>query len=119
DLQSVTTQLVDADTNGAALTDHYGVIPALSADGRFVAFHTSDGGMAAGDLNGSADVFVRDTLGGTNELISQRNSLVNLTVGRGVTSLSQPSISADGTRVVFASLADDLVPNDRNGASDV
>jgi len=36
--------------------------PALSADGRFVAFTSADADFAAGDVNGSADVFVAGPL---------------------------------------------------------
>jgi Tol biopolymer transport system component len=119
DVLSATTQLIDADTNGAALTDNDGTIPALSADGRFVAFHTRDGGMVDGDRNGACDVFVRDTIGGTNELISQRDPGVVSASSAALSSASQLSVSADGRWIAFASYSDELVPNDHNGASDV
>jgi Tol biopolymer transport system component len=118
DVLSATTQVIDADTNGAALTDNDGTIPSLSADGRFVAFHSRDGGMVNGDRNGVCDVFVRDTIGGTNDLISRRDSGV-VPAASVLSSIAQPSLSADGRWIAFASYADDLVPNDHNGAPDV
>lgn len=119
DLQQATTRLVDAEMNGAASADAEGVVPALSADGRFVGFSSLDGNLVASDDNKARDIFVRDKAGGTTELISQRDPAIIPQSGNGASSLAAFSVSADGRRLAFVSYADDLVPNDTNGSPDV
>jgi Tol biopolymer transport system component len=87
--------------------------PSISADGRYVAF-TTDGPLAAGDSNGSEDIFVRDT--GTGET---RRMSVASDGGQGDGPSFAPSISGDGTVVAFDSLASNLVAGDTNGTEDV
>jgi hypothetical protein len=118
-LTAGTNQLIDMDTNGIGSTDELGTVPSLSRDGRFVAFAGLDGSLVAGDNNGMLDVFVRDTVSATNELISQRSPLVVARTGNTFSSLGAFSISADGGRVTFASYASDLVTNDFNSDRDV
>lgn len=69
--------------------------PALSADGRYVAFTSYSSNLVAGDVNGLPDVFVRDRLTGETHGIS----LGTDGTGGGVS----PSISADGRYVAFLS----------------
>ena len=69
---------------------------------------------------GSTESFrLRDTIGGTTELISQRSPTAVEQSGNGLCSLTPFSISADGRWVAFASYADDLVTNDSNRERDV
>ncbi len=86
----------------------------LSADGRFVVFTSSASDLVAGDTNGATDVFVRDLSTGTTQLVSVGNS-----GAQGDAGSFNPSISADGRYVAFASSADNLVSGDTNGVSDV
>jgi len=87
---------------------------AISANGRFVAFVSSATNLVPGDTNGRQDVFVRDRAGGTTERVSVSSAEVQAS-SDGV----QPSISADGRFVGFASDASNLVSGDRTGHSDV
>ena len=119
DLVAGTNQLVDADTNGAATTDELGTVPSVSDDGQFVMFASPDGGLLAADNNGTLDILLRDTLNGTNEIISQRSPFVAMPAGNGLSFPGPYSMSADGRRVVFASYASDLVTNDFNDERDV
>jgi Tol biopolymer transport system component len=119
DTQAGTTQLVDVDTNGMGSANLVTTIPAISADGRFVAFDSLDGGLVSGDNNEAFDVFVRDLNGGATELISQSAPGLIPQTGDGLSSLAQYALSDDGRKIVFTSSADDLVPNDFNGTSDV
>jgi hypothetical protein len=119
DLQSNTTQLVDVDTNGIGSTDDTLTSLGLSADGRFVAFSSPDGSLVSLDNNRAEDVFVRDLVAGTTEMISQRNVTVIPKTADEFSTLSSSSVSTDGQWVVFTSGADDLVPNDTNQALDV
>ena len=87
--------------------------PSLSADGRCVAF-ASRSQLAAADLNGYWDVYVRDLVAGTTELAS-----VGLAGGQSGGDSTWPSLSADGRLVAFESLANALVGGDTNLKSDV
>jgi Tol biopolymer transport system component len=119
DLQTTTTVLLDADTNGIGSMDQLGTIPALSADGQSAAFSALDGGLIGRDNNNAPDVFLWDATTGTNELISARDPLALTQSGNGVSTLGPLSISGNGGLVAFASYASDLVSNDFNGAADV
>src|SRR5690349_15092004 len=44
--------------------------PAISADGRFVAFYSYASNLVHGDTNGLSDVFVRDRLAGVTQRVS-------------------------------------------------
>lgn len=88
--------------------------PAISADGRFVAFLSYASNLVPGDTNGQGDVFVRDRKTATTRRVSvgprgiQANAFSDL-----------PVISADGRFVAFFSEATNLVPGDTNGTWDV
>ena len=88
--------------------------PSLSADGRYIAFHSTIDDLVPGDTNDLNDVFVYDRLTGQIELVSRHS---NGTQGR-YGSLN-PSISADGRYVAFESYADNLIDGDNNAAPDV
>jgi Tol biopolymer transport system component len=79
--------------------------PAISGDGRYVAFHSSSTNLAP-DTNGIVtDVFVRDRTLGTTELVSVDSSGKQDSIGF----VRSPSISLDGRFVAFwgdARLAD-------------
>ncbi|MEM9713997.1 MAG: hypothetical protein AAGA17_17390, partial [Actinomycetota bacterium] len=88
--------------------------PSLSADGRFVAFHSRGSDLVAGDRNGSFDIFVLDRLTSSMTLVSRAT-----TRAPGDGDSLNPSISDDGRYVAFQSEATDLVAGDGNGESDV
>lgn len=83
--------------------------PALSADGRFVAFVSSAANLVAGDTNGVDDVFVTD----------MRTGRVSRVSGGNGPAFGSPAISADGRYVAFRSEASTLVEGDTNGVADV
>jgi len=118
-LPSGTTQLVDADTNGIGSTEDALTSLSLSEDGRYVAFSSPDGSLVSLDNNHAEDVFVRDSMAGTTEMISQRDATVIPQAADALSLLSPLSVSADGRWVAFASSADDLVLNDTNQEPDV
>src|SRR5207248_11572305 len=88
--------------------------PVLSADGRFVAFHSTATNLVAGDTNGATDVFVHDRQTGTTERVSVASGGT-----QGNASSAGPVLSADGGLVPFHSSATNLVAGDANGAYDV
>jgi hypothetical protein len=85
-----------------------------SADGRYVTFISSSPQLVAGDTNNFTDIFVRDTVAGTTELVS---TATDGTIANG--SSAGPSISADGRYVAFSSSASNLVAGDANGRQDI
>ncbi len=75
--------------------------PALSGDGRFVAFVTASRIDASGanDFNGGPDVYLKDRLTGTVTLVSQLTGTQGGAMG--VNSNTRPTISDDGRFVAF------------------
>lgn len=90
--------------------------PALSADGRWVAFASDAANLAAGDTNFRTDVFVRDR--STRQTTRESLTGDGRQAVAGATSAG-PALTPDGRRLAFLSDADNLVPDDRNGAPDV
>jgi Tol biopolymer transport system component len=86
----------------------------MSADGRFIAFHSAASDLVTGDTNGTLDVFVRDRVTGAVERVSVGSGGAQASGGS-----DSPSISADGRFIAFRSSATDLVTGDTNGALDV
>jgi len=92
--------------------------PALSADGRFVAFSSIATGLVPDDTNATWDVFVHDRMTGTTERVSVASD--GSQVHNGIYSCDgSVSISADGRYVAFTSDAPTLVPGDTNNRCDV
>ncbi|MFI6489650.1 TolB family protein [Streptomyces sp. NPDC050564] len=79
--------------------------PAISANGRYVAFVSAAGNLVRGDRNGVADVFVRDLRTGRTARIAEGPA-------------ASPALSADGRYVVFATTAA-LAKDDDNGLDDI
>lgn len=107
------TERVSVDS-GALEADGDSSDPAISADGRFVAFQSSATNLVAGDTNGKVDVFVRDRALGTTVRASRSTGGVE-----GDADSLRPDLSADARFVVFHSASTTLVGGDTNGALDV
>ena len=86
----------------------------ISADGRYVVFGSMASNLAPADTNAAIDLFVRDRLTGTTQMVdlSSSGEQANNYTSRG-------TISADGRYIAFKSTADNLVPDDTNGTMDV
>lgn len=120
DLQAGTTELIDVGTNGSAATRNWELGDcAMSADGRFVAFDSSDADLAANDGNGAADVFVRDLTGESTELVSLRDpQILSQTSLRGYVG-SGSSMTADGRYIAFAASGAGLVNGYTNNSREI
>ena len=109
------------DSDGEA--DDFSTIPALSGDGRFVAFQSVADNLVAGDTNSAHDVFVRDRVSGTTTRVSVSTGGGEADANSGFVFGSLGSlriaISDDGRFVAFASQADNLVAGDTNDAIDI
>lgn len=118
DRQAGTTERVSVDSVGAQ-GNSSGFFPpiwtraAISSDGRYVAFVSDASNLVPGDSNGAFDVFMRDRQVGTTERVS-----VGTVGAQGNAQSFNPSISPGGRYVAFASVADNFVPADTNGAGD-
>jgi Tol biopolymer transport system component len=113
DRASGSTTRVSLTPSGAQASGHCAQ-PALSADGRFVAFHSNALNLVAGDTNGVWDIFVRDLANGVTQRVSIDSAGVQ---GNG--NCAEASLSADGRFVAFQSAATNLVPNDTNARDDI
>jgi Tol biopolymer transport system component len=96
--------LVSAGANGICDS------PALSADGRFVAYRSFASNLAANDTNGVPDILLYDSLAGTTTLVTASpfgNWPAN---GRSL----NPVFSSDGQTLVWQSWANNLAGQDFN-----
>lgn len=117
DLQTGQTAPVSINSQGELGNYHSGpmdVPPAISADGRFVAFTSEASNLVSDDQNGQ-DIFVHDRHTGQTTLVSVNSQGMQGTGG----SSWNPVISADGRFVSFTSTTNNLVSNDNNGMSDI
>jgi Tol biopolymer transport system component len=88
--------------------------PAISSDGRFVAYRSFVTNIMFGVTNSVPNVFLYDRLTGINTLLSANAS--------GITGNNHsygPQFSGDGQTVVFQSQASDLIPQDFNQVNDL
>ena len=96
-------------------------VPQISADGRFIAYSSTAMDLVPGFVDGNgttADIYVYDRLTNASTLVSRAAGSISQG-GNGLN--AQPIISGDGSTIVFASQATDLVVGfvDRDGfASD-
>jgi Tol biopolymer transport system component len=106
------TERMSVSTGGAQGTGP-SLSPAVGANGRFVTFASDAPDLVSGDTNGR-DVFVRDRLSGSTELVSIASDGTQAN-----RAALFPAISGTGRYVVFQSDADNLVPGDTNDATDI
>jgi len=121
DRQTGETQRVSVSSSGEQ-TDrvhgsNYG--PSISADGRYLAFHSYAVNLVPDDTNNFPDVFVHDRVTGVTERVSL--CICGDDVMQANRESREPCISADGRYVAFASEATNLVPNlgDKNLSPDI
>jgi Tol biopolymer transport system component len=110
DLVTGETMLVSRAADGTA-ADGGSYDPAVSADGRVVGFESDADNLSTEDVDTVRNVFTRDVSAGTTTLISRAGGLGGA-AGNGDS--FDPSLSRDGTRIAFASNADNLFDDDRD-----
>lgn len=119
DRSTATWEVVSVDVNGrpTGSRDAESAHPAISADGRFVAFTAASPRVQfVADVKPTdqRQVFLRDRSAGRTVLVS-RTAGGQASSGPSLT----PAISADGSLVAFASAATDLVPGPEQGEAQV
>jgi len=113
ELAARTTRRISVTSDGEE-ADHASGEPAISADGRYVAFTSHARNLAAADTNNAPDIYLHDVQTGRTELISRATNKV---IGDRNSDL--PSISGDGRFIAFESWASNLAPGDTNHAPDI
>lgn len=88
--------------------------PAISGDGRFVAYHSRATTLVPFDTNGYPDIFLTDRVTGETIRASINPSGAQANFGSG-----EPSLTADGRLLAFYTRASNLVPVDTNAMGDV
>lgn len=105
DIAAGTTQRMSVSLSGGE-SDLESYDPAISGDGRHVAFTSMASNLVAGDQNERGDIFVRDLTAGATGRVSVSTNGVE-----GDENSGSPSLSRDGRFVSFSSFATNLVPN--------
>ncbi len=97
--------------------------PRVSTNGQIVAFASLATNLVASDSNAVEDVFARNTCAGAASGCTKGTVRVSVSGGsspqQGNAASLSPAISGNGHFVAFISFANNLVPNDVNGADDV
>jgi Tol biopolymer transport system component len=81
--------------------------PAITPDGRFVAFTSRSSNIVPGDTNANDDVFLRDVVNGTTTRVSVDSSGLEGALG---TWMFPSAVSHDGRFVAFSSPSPELAP---------
>jgi Tol biopolymer transport system component len=108
-----TTECISVSSSGTQ-ANAYCASSAITPDGRYVAFQTAADNLVPGDMNYVADVFLRDRLTGTTELVSLSSTGLQ---GDGPSAAA--SLSSDARYVAFVSVATDFVPGHMSGQDEV
>jgi Tol biopolymer transport system component len=121
---AATTTLVTVNSADSASADGLSFTPSMTSDGSHVAFGSDAQDLVAKEGDRLNDVFVRDLVGQTTTLVSTHDASLPSLTGNGPSDLGVVSshlnqVSSDGRYVVFTSGADNLVPGDANGQTDV
>lgn len=114
-LATGTVERASVATNGAA-GGGASMEPALSGDGRLVAFTSLAADLVAKDVNGVSDIFVRDRAAGTTIAVTDVTPDDNV---HHPGHSREPDLSADGRWLAFASEMYTLTPGDTNRVRDV
>ena len=107
DLTTGQNQLLSVNAAGTGSGNGGSAVPVISPDGNYVAFQSNAADLGPADTNGASDVYIRDLVADTTELVSV--DVTGTHAGGGASNVTG-GFSADGTRLAFGSLARDLVP---------
>ncbi|MBE2268988.1 MAG: hypothetical protein IAE80_12220 [Anaerolinea sp.] len=118
DRQAGVTTLVSIMPSGANVRCEVGALD-MSADGRYLLFFGVDADACFPLLNQYHQIYVRDTLLNTTELITVALNGQPSQLPPGVSPFGGGAISNDGRFAYFFSSAADLVAGDTNGFSDI
>jgi Tol biopolymer transport system component len=107
--------LISRDLTTQGASSHDSDSPAISPDGRFVAYRSFATNLVAESVNGQPNLYLCDRQTGTTTLLS----VSRLGAMSGDNRSLRPVFSADGQTLLFQSSASDLLPGDYNHAGDI
>jgi len=110
DRDSNTTEIVSVASDGGQGDGYH---PAISADGRYVAFTADSSNLVSDDDNSMSDIFVHDRHSGNTELVSVASDGTQADMDSFF-----PALSADGRYVAFDSRASNLIAEDNNSSAE-
>lgn len=119
DLQAGGITLLDADSDGVGAGVSANNAPILAADASVTVLECKDSNLVPGDINSAWDLFIRNLISGSVELLSARDAALPSATVFGFSGIGLSKVSSDGRFAVFSSEASNLVTNDHNGQSDV
>jgi Tol biopolymer transport system component len=111
DTRGNTTDVVSLRQDGSV--DDFASAPAISGDGRYVAYVSDGDGIVVGGTDRFTQVYVRDRLLATTTRVSTKPN-----GNQGTDDSGSPSISHDGRWIAFESDSGGLVRNDLNDTTD-
>jgi hypothetical protein len=109
-------EIASVDSSGMQ-ANGYSHIPAISADGRYIAFESLASNLVSEDTNEYPDIFVHDLETDVTTRVSVDSSGRQANAHSYISAI--PSISGDGRFIAFPSIADNLVPDDTNMQKDI
>lgn len=114
DIQTGVTSRASLASGGVQSQNGDSLYPAISGDGRYVAFRSLANNLVPGDTNAKWDIFLHDRQTGIT-------SLVSAPAGGGFANGDslKAALSQDGRYVTYDSYASNLVSGDTNGQGDV
>lgn len=112
DLQTGRLTLASANKDGMKALESGD--PAISSDGRYVAFSARGAGLVPELSNDTYQAFIKDGTGGDLILASQSGS-----GAEGNDASVKPALDKNAGHIVFESAASNLVPTDSNGLYDI
>jgi hypothetical protein len=113
DLRSGTTERVSVSSDENEGNDR-SYNPSISARGRFVGFSSDASNIVPGDTNQTGDAFIRNLKRGSTRRVSLGSD-----GGQGNAASYGVTMSAGSRFVAFHSEADNLIPGDKNDATDI
>ena len=117
DLAANTTTLVSrASGKSGAKGNARSAVPAISADGRLVAFTTAATNLSGADRDPGLDVYLRDRQADTTTLVSRASGVAG---AKGNSTAWFPDLSSDGRSIAFHSFATNLHSGDTDDLTDV
>jgi hypothetical protein len=115
-------QLVSVGVDGVSPAVSDSFQPAISPDGRFVAFTSAASNLVSGVLPSSAQIFLRDTCNGQPSTCTPSTTLITVpddgsSAANGPS--SQPAVANNGAFVSFSSTATNLVSSVTSGTQQI
>jgi hypothetical protein len=115
DFQTQSNLLISQSSPGGSVGNNSSDSPAISWNGRFVAYRSTATNLAPGGTNGFPQIYLYDSQSNTTSLLS----VGALTSAGGDNRSRAPVFSGDSATLFFSSWASDLLTNDFSGSGGI